>query len=711
MAALEKIRKRAVILTIVIGAGLLAFILEEGVRASQSFFNDTTAARVGSEKIGVQEFNQRYEQMTQNNQNQQNRQDAAVEQQQLLQQMEMETILNKECDDNSINVSDEELSLLVNNSQLGQQMTQTIAQQLGQNIQSPAQLDRMIQANPEKFQLVATQWNDMKKQAADQLRYMVLQYLVSSSIQPNDLDLSVMDADNKDTYAVNFAKKDYSTVATDKKYQPTKSEIEAVYNQYKNLWKINDKQAHIHFIAVNITPSRTDLAAAQKVIDKAKAVWAGANGVDSIKNISEFSNVQNSKVTLDQAKQFAQQMGDSAFTSFVKGGSKGATHFVEKNNSHAFFKITDVAELTDSAKVVMVAVQGDKAKQNKVLAALNAGQDVSKMQGVEMGEEQTIQVQNPQLQLSDTVKKQIETAAPGKYFLVQSDPKQGAVFMKVNSATKKTFYSLATTDYDVVPSSTTSTSTQDKLQAFLNKNKTAASLKKNAAKFGYQAQEAYVSSSTAQLGGNPQFGMPGISNSRKAIKWALTEGKKGQVSNIFTDNNDYLIAVALDDVYEGDYLPLSNPEVTAFCTNKARSIKIAKALEAQYKGKASNVAGYAKLFGTAPDTTSVTFGNDQVMKINTNGLTSDGQEGDGGFIGRVAAAKQGQTYLWAGNSAIYAFTVTKVTRSAMKLKKEELKSRWLMQYGIISNQQMGLDRFGAALMTSKKIKNNLVKFQ
>ena len=36
MAALEKIRKRAVILTIVIGAGLLAFILEEGVRAAMS---------------------------------------------------------------------------------------------------------------------------------------------------------------------------------------------------------------------------------------------------------------------------------------------------------------------------------------------------------------------------------------------------------------------------------------------------------------------------------------------------------------------------------------------------------------------------------------------------------------------------------------------------------------------------------------------------
>ena len=550
----------------------------------------------------------------------------------------------------------------------------------------------------------------MKKQASDMLRSSVLQYMVSNAIQPNDLELSVMNAENSDTYEVSFAKKDYSTVATDKKYQPSQSEIEAVYNQYKNLWKINDPQARLHYVAVNIAPSKADLAAAQKVIDKAKAVIAGPNGVDSLKNISEFSNIQNSKITLEQAKQFAQQMGDSAFTAFVSGGAKGATHFFDKGNNHVIFKITDVAELVDTAKVVVVEVQGDKAKQNKVLAALNAGQDVSKMQGVQVAPEQPMQVQNPQL--SDSVRNQIEAnAATGKYFVLQSDAKNGAALLKVNSAVKKTFYSLAVSSYEVVASSQTSTSTQDKLQTFLNKNKTAAAFEKNAAKYGYAAQEAFVNSATAQLGGNPQFGMPGITNSRKAIKWALTEGKKGSVSNIFTDNNDVLVAVALDDIYDGDFLPLTDPEVLTFCTNKARALKIAKAMEAQYKGKASNVAGYAKLFGTTPDVTSVTFGNDQVMKINTTPLSLDGQEGDGGFIGRVAAAKQGKTYVWAGNSAIYAFTVTKTTKSAMKLKKEELKNRWMMQYGIISNQQMGIDRFTSVLMTSKKIKNNLVKFQ
>ena len=82
MAALEKIRKRAVILTIVIGAGLLAFILEEAVRASGAFTTDTLAAKVGDEKIEMQEF-QNISQARQQQQDADNKVDPAVMQQQI----------------------------------------------------------------------------------------------------------------------------------------------------------------------------------------------------------------------------------------------------------------------------------------------------------------------------------------------------------------------------------------------------------------------------------------------------------------------------------------------------------------------------------------------------------------------------------------------------------------------------------------------------
>ena len=133
MAALEKIRKRAAILTIVIGAGLLAFILEEAVRASGAFTSDTLAAKVGDEKIEMQEF-QNLSQARQQ-QNNDTKMDPAVMQQQILQEVIQEKLLSQECDDANIIVSGNEVSeLMVKNP------PQAIAQICQQNGIDPKSL-------------------------------------------------------------------------------------------------------------------------------------------------------------------------------------------------------------------------------------------------------------------------------------------------------------------------------------------------------------------------------------------------------------------------------------------------------------------------------------------------------------------------------------------------------------------------------------------
>ncbi|MEP7766329.1 hypothetical protein, partial [Sanguibacter sp. 26GB23] len=81
-----------------------------------------------------------------------------VQQQQLLNQMEMETILDQEYEATGIDVSSEEMAVLMNNDQQANQMTQTVAEQLGQAIQSPSQLDKLVESDPQRFQLVAGPW-------------------------------------------------------------------------------------------------------------------------------------------------------------------------------------------------------------------------------------------------------------------------------------------------------------------------------------------------------------------------------------------------------------------------------------------------------------------------------------------------------------------------------------------------------------------------
>ena len=62
MAALEKIRKKSVMLLIVIGVALLAFIIGDFLNSGSAFFGTgTTVAKVDGHKISIQDFQKRYE--------------------------------------------------------------------------------------------------------------------------------------------------------------------------------------------------------------------------------------------------------------------------------------------------------------------------------------------------------------------------------------------------------------------------------------------------------------------------------------------------------------------------------------------------------------------------------------------------------------------------------------------------------------------------
>ena len=101
MAALEKIRKRAVLLTVVIGVALLAFILGDLINSGQAFFGDgNTIVKVGDEKIDAMEFQKRYETISAQYQNSGNTvTDGALLQKNVIEGMISEILLDKEIEE------------------------------------------------------------------------------------------------------------------------------------------------------------------------------------------------------------------------------------------------------------------------------------------------------------------------------------------------------------------------------------------------------------------------------------------------------------------------------------------------------------------------------------------------------------------------------------------------------------------------------------
>ncbi len=695
MAALEKIRKRAAILTIVIGAGLLAFILEEAVRASGAFTTDTLAAKVGDEKIEMQEF-QNLSQARQQ-QNNDTKTDPAVMQQQILQEIIQEKLLSQECDDANIIVSGNEVSeLMVKNP------PQAIAQICQQNGIDPKSLLDLLKnpnadPNDQSLQQVRAIYETEAQKLANQLMQAKLGMLLMGCLQANDVDIQLTKEESA-VYDVTYAKVDYATV-DDKNIKISDSDIQEAYNKYKEVFRLNEEARRVHYIKVDVDPSAKDNTAAAAKINKIYNTLQATPGISGVRSNSDV--VLDSVTTTKNDRQVFTADGkneskDAIFNTLIEGGLNSCQKKdpTGRDRNTMMYKVTSTYQSIDSIGLDMVMVQGPKARQDSVLALLKGGMAIDSLAG-----NPNIQIQKANAQnlmrpyyLPDSLRTKINSNAGGEYFTWQAT-NEGAMFAKVaQSIPATTFYNIARAKYVNYPSEETKTKLQEDLQKYLNKNKDIAAFEKNAKAAKYEVVEEVINPATTQLGAQrSQFGMmPGIPDSRKAVKWAF-ENKPGSISQIFADDNA-LVVIAVDEVYK-DYMPVTDPTVKNQLTELIKSEKKGEYLMKQYKGKANNVAGYAALMKTNVDSASVSMGAPQQM---LEGRVS-------GLIAGLGQKAQGKVQLVAGRNAFYAVQVNKIN-PARDLPKQQVAMQYRQQHFPI--QQM----LNAILQGSRKVKNNLIKF-
>ena len=690
MATLEKIRQQKKWLAIVIGAALIAFIIEVGVEAIGRSGGNSAAAKVGNEKIDIMAFQRQVEQEAANDQQNDPSIDAATRQQEVLEQMISDRLLEQEFEKLGITVSDWEISQLMIGKNPAPSVTQ-FAQQAG--AKSPAELYDFIM-NPSKQGVseaqvaeLRNQWEKLKSDIVKQYKFAKLQNLLAGCMQANDLDRTQLMADEAITNVVTFAKKDYESLPDDK-YPVSDEELKAEWEKMKPMFKTEEDVRHIHYIAVNIEPNAEDIMAANKVADAAYIALQKGRGVDSVRLLGT--------VKIDTAKMVKKEF--PATVQHFANAEVGATHRDSvANNHHVMYKLINKEMSIDSVDLGYVIVQGDTKMQKSVMDQLNSGKSLDdikkaypqKVDG-KLSEWQRI------FNAPDSMKTKIANATPGTYFVYNGN-ENGATLLKVNDRkAPKMFYTLATITYDAYASTKTSEQLRDKFQDFLNKNKTVKDFEENAAKAGFNAVDQLITPSTPQLGAG-QFGR-GIKDSRKAIKWAF-DNKVGDVSPIFSDNNDVMVAVAIDDVYNDGYLPYTYEQGKNILTRRVRNSKKGDDLMKQYQGKANDLNGYAALMGEKIDTVNIVF--------TSNGDPKLGNES--GLIGRMAVAQPGKLQgPWKGDNAVFVYQVVKQDKSERKPSKEELDSRYSQTRGaqIFANSRA----IQNILTKATKVKKHLIDF-
>jgi len=696
MATLEKIRSKSVLLLIIIGAALLAFVIGDFFNSGRTLFGaGTTVAKVDGKSIEIQEFQKQMEVAGQQAQAQGQKVDQAVLQQQVLQQMIAQTLFDEEVEALGLAVTDQELTdaMLGAHSQAFNQMIM----QMSQGQLNAQQFHDMI-SNPQKYQIPSeqaaqyrAQWLQMEKEMEQRLLQSKFGNLFGGTLVANKLDAKAMYDEAANTQKVAYALKPFSAIAdNDPKVAVTDEEIQEEWNKHKSRYKIDEEVRDINYITVNIQPSAADVTKGETRVNELISSLNAKSGLEGLEGFDEF--------VCNRATVPAKSITDAKVRQFVDSAAVGTTKIVNRiGNSFSIAKLLSRDNQVDSVNIDFVQVQGNRAQIDSVLNALNSGkslEDVQKQFASAIGQTMDstwVQLVDPSMaQFKDV----LATAAPGRYLLADTtynaDQGQSTGIVRVNNRRAAVpVVEIAAINYSIDPSAATVNQLQAKLQEYLNANSDAETFAANAIKSGYQVFPFQISVSTPQVAGIP--------DSRAAIHWAL-KAKKGEVSPVFGDENTgVFIAVALNDVYE-DYLPATETQIKKMLTAKLKNDKKAAALIAQYNGKAKDVAGYATAMGVKADTATVNFAQFTLAYPDYASAK---------VAGKLCNAKKGQMFgPMQAQGGVVVMQVADVEANGRPYSFEESAATFGRTRGADALGQM----LPAILLGNKKVKNNLNEF-
>jgi len=682
MSTLEQIRQRPVLIISILGVALLLFILTAVDRPGELFTDSHTVAKVDGEKIDYLEFQKRVEQQQEQMQQRgYTNVDVAQVQEYVLQQMVNESLLKKEFERLGLTVTDNELSqamLGATPSPYVQQMVQSMGIPSAQLLYEAAFNPTKSGVTPEQAPQFQSAWAELEKNTEEMMLQQKFMALFAGTLTANKLDAKALYEDNATTSTIVYAKKDLSTLK-DADFTPTDAEINDLYNQEKNRYRINEKQVVISYIAVDVVPSTDDLAAAQREVEDAIVGLRMNEGTDAVASNGKFyvNRVSATEASLAPALK-------KAVPSMAKD-SVAMISFID--NQYTIAKLLDVTTSIDSV-LVDVAFINETADADSVIARLNTG--ASK---IDMGDAIAQSQDSMWVSLLDPgiaqFKDQIATAETGSYFKPEGG--QNGMTMRVRSRKAPVaVYDVAEITYDVVPSNATIQQLNGDLRKYLADNSTAAKFTSEATKAGYSALSAVVTPSTLSING--------LQESRGAAKWAL-DAKKDQVSGVFNNDRDSrLLAVAVNDVYDGKFVPATNETVRNYLTNKVMNRKKAEKLIADYNGKGKSVAEYAAAMQVKADTTQVTFGQPYVRNFPMY---------ESALQANVAVAKKGELVgPVALNQSVVVFTVTDVTAPSREFDYKNDAMVFNQREGVASFQRT----LPAVLLGNKKVENKIQKF-
>lgn len=588
MATLEYLRKRGKLVALIVGLAMLAFILQAALESGNFLFSGSKfqVARIGDEKIGVQDYQQLLAQKEELFKLRYGAEANSYVMQQLHAQT-WESLMNEflygeAFEEIGIAVHPDELYDLVQGTQPHPIVVQEFSDPNNPMSFNPEMVRQFLSAlNDDETGVRKKFWLDIEDRVYyDRMRSKLVS-LVGKGLYVTSDEAQMYHEDNGHVVDFDYVVLPYTQIP-DADVKVSDDEIKAWYKQHKKKYKQNDTR-DIEFVVFDLLPSEQDIAAIKKKI---------ADLVEPFKTAenNEYFVSRNSDAAFD-ANFYQKGELSPAIDSLMFSALPGFTYGpYQEGPAFKISKLDTVVGIPDSSKArhILIAFDenttSDQAKKlaDSIKTALDAGADFvelvnkysddqgSKTMGGDVGwmtyQTSFVKPFLDACMLGKKGDKKVVESQYGMHVIEITD--QTAVQKKVR---------VATLQLDLDPSKETRNTIYGQAVDFAMGHTTKEAFEKGAEDNKLiirQAPNLFPMS----------YDLPGVPEAREIVKWAF-ESELGQVSDAFEVGERYIVAVVVKAKEQG-IAPLEDvkEEVTADVIREKKVEMLSKEF-GKYKGK------------------------------------------------------------------------------------------------------------------------------
>lgn len=664
MPVLEKIRNKAgVLIAVVIGLALLAFILGDFLNSGQSLFRQSKmeVGEFNGKSVSYQEFEQRVFELTEDYKaktRQSNLNESLTEQirEQAWLELIFEEVVKPEYNKLGLAVGKEELADMVT----GSNPSPIIRQNFGDP--NTGEINR---------QYIAQLWNNTDKDIA--IKRVVLsiekditldrEFTKYTNILRKGLYVPKFMAKNdyiesNERVDVGFIVKRYTDIS-DSLVKISSGDIKGYYNSHKYLYEQTPSR-DVEYVSFDIVPSKEDFKAANEYITKALPEFTAAE--DPIQYVNS-----NSDITFDGRNYKSGQLSDS-LNKIMFNASVGAVYgpYFE-NETYKIARLVKVVNIPDSVKarhILIVPTEQSQAAvdQAKKLAdslkvAVEKGASFEELAVKHSADKGSVPMGGdlgwfPEGRMVPEFNDAAFSMGKGEVKVVSSQ--YGFHILQVTDKgpeTKKVQVAFMARKVDA--SSVTNRSIFAQASKFAAENRTQEQFNKAVE----ASKGALVKKLASSLTLNDKY-IAGLEEPRPLVRWAY-EASKGEVSEVISLPNNFVVAV-VSQIREDKYAEIEQvqSELELAVRKEKKGQIIAEQINKQKEGL-TNIQNLATKLNTTVETASgITFSS---FSIGTAGIEPK-------LIATATSLKPNTlSEPVKGNNGVYvAFVTSKVAAPATK---------------------------------------------